>query len=189
MSVRLLIIGAGGHGKAVAEAAILCGEFDLIGFLDDNASQVWSFPVLGAVNRIGEFRNVADAAVVAIGNNNLRKQFQEKLIDAGFNIATIVHPRSIVSPRAVLGAGCAIMAGAVVGTEAHVGRGAIVNSGAVVDHHCVVEEFAHLGVGALMAGGTQLGARAWMQAGAALGYGTKVPAGAVLPPCSTLKAE
>lgn len=72
------------------------------------------------------------------------------------------------------------MAGAVIGTEATLGDGVIVNSGAVVDHHCSVQDYAHLGTSACMAGGSVLGRSAWMQAGSALGYGVQVPAGTVL---------
>ena len=69
-----------------------------------------------------------------------------------------------------------------MGTEARLGMGSIVNCGAVVDHHAIVEDFAHLGVKASMAGGTVLGRGAWMQARAALGYGVTVPAGVTLAP-------
>lgn len=187
--MRLLIVGAGGHGRSVAEAALACGTFTLSGFLDDQATHVWEFPVLGGTQDVAAWRTVADAAIVAVGNNALRQQLQQRLTQAGFTLATVVHPRAVVSPTANLGVGCAVMAGAIIGTEAKLGRGVIVNSGAVVDHHCVVEDYGHLGVAAAMAGGTQLGAGAWMQAGSALGYGVKVPPGAILPPGSTFKAE
>jgi UDP-3-O-[3-hydroxymyristoyl] glucosamine N-acyltransferase len=62
----------------------------------------------------------------------------------------------------MLSAGCAVMADAIIGTEARLGVGSIVNCGAVVDHHATVEDFAHLGVNASMAGGTVLGLGAWM---------------------------
>lgn len=187
--MRLLIVGAGGHGRSVAEAALASGTFTLSGFLDDQTTNVWEFPVLGRTQDAAAWRTVADAAIVAIGNNVLRQQLQQQLIVAGFKLATVIHPRAVVSPSANLGMGCAVMAGAIIGTEAKLGMGVIVNSGAVVDHHCVVEDYGHLGVAAAMAGGTKLGAGAWMQAGSALGYGVKVPSGAILPPGSTFESE
>lgn len=187
--MRLLIVGAGGHGGSVAEAALASGTFTLSGFLDDQATNVCGFPVLGGTRDIATWRTVADAAIVAIGNNVLRQQLQQQLIHAGYKLATVIHPRAVVSPSASLGVGGAIMAGAIIGTEAKLGMGVIVNSGAVVDHHCVVEDYGHLGVAAAMAGGTQLGAGAWMQAGSALGYGVKVLPGVILPPGSVFKSE
>jgi sugar O-acyltransferase (sialic acid O-acetyltransferase NeuD family) len=189
---KLLIVGAGGHGKAVAEAALAAGTFELVGFVDDAAPQltsVWDWPVLGATASLAEYRTQADAAIVAIGNNRLRQSLLERLLELGFELPAVVHPRAIVSPTAAIGPGSAIMAGAIVGTEAKLGTGSIVNSGAVVDHHCTVEDFGHLGVNACMAGGSVLGRAAWMQAGSALGYGVKVQDGAVLPPGTALQAS
>lgn len=188
MKNRLLVIGAGGHGRSVAEAVLMAGEYELAGFADDGwetLREVWGHPVLGGTEDLAALRGHAGRAVVALGNNAARERLHGVLRGLGFELATIVHPRAFVSPRAFLGAGCAVMAGAVVGTEAQLGEGVIVNCGAIVDHHATVEDFGHLGVNACMAGGTLLGRGGWMQAGSALGYGVRIPAGAVLGPGQT----
>lgn len=185
---RLLIVGAGGHGRSVAEAVLAEGQYRLAGFVDDAAAnqpplcQVWSLPVFGAIANLPTYRQHADAVVVAIGNNRLREELHLRFGAVGFEFARVVHPKAIVSPRAVIGAGTAIMAGAIVGTEARLGIGVIINCAAVVDHHCTVDDFGHLSVNAAMAGGSGLGRGAWMQAGAVLGYGVKVESGLVLGP-------
>ncbi len=181
--IRLLVVGAGGHGRSEVEAAELSGQFEIVGFLDDSlpaGESVLGVPVLGPVVSMAHNRAGADQAIVAIGNNTVREKLLQQLAAAGFKWATVVHPRAIVSPSAVLGAGSAVMAGEIVGTEARLGLGSIVNCGAVVDHHATVEDFGHLGVNASIAGGTVLGRGAWMQAGAALGYGVRVTAGEIL---------
>ncbi len=182
---RLLIVGAGGHGRSVAEAVFTAGKYELVGFVDDASpglQQVWDLPVFGATADLVRCRDHADAAIVAIGNNRLREALQQRLYAAGFELATVVHPLAMVSPRAVIGAGCAVMACAIVGTGAQLGEGVIVNCGAVIDHDCRVEDFGHLGVNAAMAGGSVLGRSAWVQAGAVLGYGAMVEAGPLLGP-------
>jgi sugar O-acyltransferase (sialic acid O-acetyltransferase NeuD family) len=183
---RLLIVGAGGHGRSVTEAVLMSGDFELVGFLDDGAfasvGDVWGLPVFGPAKRFAEYAAVASHALVAIGNNSLRKKLSGQLQAAGFALASVIHPRAIVSPRARLGEGVAVMAGAIVGTEALLGLGVIVNCGAVVDHHAQVHDFGHLGVNACMAGGSVLGALAWMQAGSTIGYGVQLAAGTVLKP-------
>lgn len=174
---RLLIIGAGGHGRSVAEAVLTAGIFELAGFVDDAApglAQVWGYPVLGTAGDVSAYRSHADAAIVAVGNNAVREALCHKVLAAGFELATVLHPRAIVSPRAVIGAGSAVMAGAIVGTEAQLVVGVIINCGVVVDHDAQVHDFAHLGVNAGMAGGSVLGRSAWLQAGVTLGYGAKV---------------
>ena len=181
MMKRLLIVGAGGHDRSVAEAA--AGEFLVAGFLDDawpGLDRVLGLPVFGKVADLARFRDVADHAFVAIGNNAVRQRLTARLREAGFLPASVVHPKAIVSPSATIGPGSAIMAGAIVGTEAVLGEGVIVNCAAVVDHHCRVGDFGHIGVNAAMAGGSVLGAGAWMQAGAALGYGVEIAAERVL---------
>lgn len=182
---RLIVVGAGGHGRSVAEAVLASSQFELTGFLDDSfpgLAKVWDFPVLGTTADIFRCRAFTEAAVVAIGKNELREVLCDQVLLAGFELATVLHPSATISPRAALGEGCTIMAGATVGTEAQLGKGVIVNSGAVVDHHCRVDDFGHLGVHAAMAGGSVLGRGAWMQAGSALGYGVNIGAGVVLAP-------
>jgi sugar O-acyltransferase (sialic acid O-acetyltransferase NeuD family) len=187
---RLLVVGAGGHGRSVAEAVLMLGDFDLVGFLDDGAfargGDVWGLPVLGPANAFADYAALASHAVVAIGNNVLRQKLFAQLQAAGFALASVIHPKAMVSPLALLESGVAVMAGAIVGTEATLGQGAIVNCGAVVDHHAQVHEFGHLGVNACMAGGSVLGALAWMQAGSAIGYGVQIAAGTVLKPGESL---
>ena len=183
--IRLLVIGAGGHGRSVAEAAELTDLFTTVGFLDDSlpiGATVLNVPVLGSVATIADHYQVCDQVIVAIGNNAVRENLTHQLTKAGVELATVVHPRAFLSPSSTLGAGTAVMAGAIVGTEVGLGRGTIINCGAVVDHHATVEDFGHLGVNACMAGGTVLGHGAWMQAGSALGYGVKIPAGICLAP-------
>ncbi|PUE59633.1 acetyltransferase [Limnohabitans curvus] len=187
---RLLIVGAGGHGRSVAEAVLMADQFSLVGFADDGAfargDAVWGLPVLGPATAFASYTDQATHALVAIGNNVIRQKLFAQLQTAGFVIASVIHPRAMVSPRAQLGVGVAVMAGAIVGTEAILGQGAIVNCGAVVDHHTQVHDFGHLGVNACMAGGSVLGALAWMQAGSAIGYGVQVAAGSVLKPGESL---
>lgn len=172
----LIIIGAGGHGRSVAEAILLnsASNFIIAGFIDDSwptNKQVWEFPIIGDTADLTQYLLLAKNAIVAIGNNKLRANLQTRLIEAGFNIITVIHPLALVSPRAIIGAGSAIMAGAIVGTESQLGDGVIVNSGAVVDHHCKIGDFGHLGVGSAMAGGSYLGLGGWIYPGKVLGYG------------------
>jgi sugar O-acyltransferase (sialic acid O-acetyltransferase NeuD family) len=183
VAASLLIVGAGGHGRSVAEIVAVSDAWRFVGFVDDSALRSApgsDWPVIGTTGELAACRSLAEFAIVAIGNNAVRERLQHQLLDLGFKMASAIHRSAIVAPSARLGSGCAIMAGSVIGTEATLGDGVIVNSGAVVDHHCKVQDYAHLGTNACMAGGSVLGRGAWMQAGSALGYGVQVPAGSVL---------
>lgn len=187
MTKKIVVVGAGGHGKSVADLLLLQDEYELVGFLDDAypvVAGVWSFPVFGKVTAevLQSLKVNVSNVVVAIGNNELREKMFKLLIGLGFSMPSVVHPNAFVSPRAILGNGCMVMANAVIGTEACLGEGVIVNSGAIVDHHAVVDDFGHLGVNASMAGGAHLGRSAWAQAGVALGYGISIPERQILRP-------
>lgn len=180
---RLLIVGAGGHGRSVAEAAALSGYYEVAGFADDavaGGKDIWGIPLVGGTADLEAYRSLAQVVIVAIGNNSARERLSNRLVQAGYELVSVIHPRAMVSSRAVIGPGSAVMAGAIIGTEAQLGRGAIVNCGAVVDHHAHVHDFGHLSVNACMAGGTVLGRGAWLQAGSSIGYGVQVSDGTVL---------
>jgi sugar O-acyltransferase (sialic acid O-acetyltransferase NeuD family) len=181
--LEVLIIGAGGFGCAVADALMAGSAYVVAGFLDDRSSEldtVLGHPVLGRITDLKTVHQAHSRVVVAIGNNDRRRELCLLAQSIGFELVTVVHPRAIVSPHAHIAPGAMVMAGAVVGTEAQVGLGAIVNTAAVVDHHASVGEFAHLGVGACMAGHSALGPGAWLQEGCVLRSGQAVAEGAVL---------
>ena len=182
---RLLIIGAGGHGRSVAESASLSGNFEIVGFADDHTDlteQIMGKPVIGVVDPKLIDPSICDQVIIAIGSNSVREGLMVRFAELGFSFANVVHPQAFVSPTAKMGDGIAIMAGAIIGTEASLGRGAIINCGAVVDHHAQVKDYGHLGVAACMAGGATIGRGAWVQAGSAIGYGASVPDYAILKP-------
>lgn len=187
MSKKIVVIGAGGHGKSVADLLLLQNEYELVGFVDDaypEVSEVWGFQVIGKVSAdtLSSLQDNVEYAVVAIGYNALRESVYKLVEELGLVMPSIVHPNAFVSPRAILGNGCVVMANAVIGTEARLGDGVIINAGAIVDHHAVVDDFGHLGVNASMAGGAHLGRSAWAQAGVALGYGVTIPEKQILKP-------
>jgi len=173
---RLLIVGAGGYGRTVAEAALLSG-WDSIAFVDDSfpkTSVIGHYEVLGNSAMISQLTLNFDAAVCAIGNNKTRKVMIELIEKSGLPVVSIIHPRAYVSADATVGSGSTVMAGAVVGPYARIGKGCILNANATADHDSIMGDYAHLGVGVAIAGSASLGEGAWLQAGRAAGYGVVV---------------
>lgn len=189
MSKRLMVLGSGGHGKSVAEAALLGGEWTEILFFDDawpTTEIALGWPVCGKIEDIVQWVDQCEGAIAAVGNNAVRQLWTDAIEQAGLPLITVVHPKAWVSPSAMVAKGVAVMAGAVVGTISSVGEGAIVNSNATVDHDVVMGEFAHLGVGVHLAGGVKVGAGAWLQAGSSCGYNVVIEAGALYGPGTSL---
>lgn len=84
---RLLVVGAGGHGRSMAEAAELTGQFEVVGFLDDSlpaGETVLGVSVLGLVVSMAQHRAATDQAIVAIGNNAVREKLMQQLAAEGF---------------------------------------------------------------------------------------------------------
>lgn len=173
---RLLIVGAGGYGRTVAEAALLCG-WDSVAFVDDgfpSTSCSGHYKVVGNSSTIAHVASGFDAAVCTIGNNQVRKSMIELIDDAGLPLVSIIHPRAYVSADASVGVGTTVMAGAVIGPYARIGNGCILNANATADHDSIMGDYAHLGVGVAIAGSASLGEGAWLQAGRSAGYGVVV---------------
>lgn len=193
MSERtLVVIGAGGHGKAVAEAALLSGEWQGIAFVDDRwpaLRETFGWSVVSDVAGLAALEIEVAGAIAAVGNNTLREKWVNAIHAAGLPLVTVVHPRACVSVAARIGTGTAIMALAMVGVDAKIGDGAIVNAHATVDHDASLGDFAHLGVGVQLAGGVQIGTRAWLQAGCSAGYEVVVDDGVVYAPGTVLRAD
>ncbi|GGK10622.1 acetyltransferase [Pseudomonas matsuisoli] len=188
----LLILGAGGHGKSVAEAALLGGLWQRVVFADDRWPKLehcFGCDVVSDIAGLARLSGKVQGAIAAVGNNERRESWCRSIEDTNIPLVTVIHPRAFVSGSATIGLGCAIMAGTIVGTDAVLGRAAILNAGAIVDHDAVLDDLAHIGVGVSLAGGVRVGRRAWLQAGVSAGYGVAVGDGAVVTPGMVLSAH
>lgn len=159
---RIVIIGASGHGKVVADIAQKMGYDDIV-FLDDNEKikSCGKYPVIGKLDSI---ENIYDELFVAVGNSKVRKMIMEKYSDKKFPV--LIHPSACIANDVVIGAGTAVMAGTVINPDSKIGRGVIVNTCSSVDHDCIVGDFSHISVGSHLCGTVQVGENTWIGAGA-----------------------
>lgn len=167
MKKTVVIIGASGHGKVVADIVNKSGD-QVLGFLDDNPELSKSFiglPVLGRVEDYEKYKNVL--FVVAIGDANIREKIVETLKDV--NWYTAIHPAAVVSTLDTkIGEGTVIMANAVVNPGAEVGNHCIINTCAIVEHDNKLADFVHISVGAKLAGSVTVGKGTWIGIGASI---------------------
>lgn len=145
--MRLIILGAGGYGRTVADVAGQTGEYSKILFLDDNSVAP---DVAGKCAEFERYRDGQTAFYPAFGNNESRLAWLHRLQEAGCAVPTIIHPTTYVSPTAQVESGVVILPHAVVNTNCVVKAGGIVNCGAIVDHGCVLEEGVHICLGAVV---------------------------------------
>jgi sugar O-acyltransferase (sialic acid O-acetyltransferase NeuD family) len=165
----VIVYGAGGHGKVVAEVVGALG-LEVEGFLDDlkpvGTPVLGEKRVLGGGDRLAAVPEWAVVIALAIGDNAKRQALAGRLAELGRASGTFVHPRAWVSPTATLGPGTVVMAGAVVNAAARVGAGVILNTGCTVEHDCVIGDFAHLSPRSVLGGAAHVGAGAHIGLGA-----------------------
>lgn len=168
MLKSLLILGAGGYGLAVAEAAELTQKWQEIIFVDDRwpaTQQVEGYTVISNVATLNQLALTNVEAIVAVGNNELRQQWQQVLLKLGIKLATIVHPEAVVSTRAWIGNGVSIMAGCIVSRGVVIKDGVILNIGTLLDHDVTVESCSHLSVGVKVKSNIVIPANTYVAAG------------------------
>lgn len=148
----IYVYGFSGHGKVVADVARACG-YDEVIFLDDASENKFSADL------------PKKDIIIAIGDAKIREKLQNKVVNSGFNLATLIHPSAVISSSASIGEGVVVMPNATINAYAKIGRGTIINSGAVIEHECVVGEFAHICPRCAIAGAAKIGARVWLGIG------------------------
>lgn len=165
MPERVIVIGASGHGKVVADIILSRGD-TLLGFLDDNEglpSEIAGIPVLGKISNYKVHRNAA--FVIAIGNSVNREKIARQL--EGVRWYTAIHPAAVISHLDTrIGEGSVVMANAVMNPAAYIGKHCIINSAAIVEHDDHIGDFVHISVGARLGGAVSVGDHTWVGIGA-----------------------
>jgi sugar O-acyltransferase (sialic acid O-acetyltransferase NeuD family) len=172
----LLLLGAGGHARVVAETALATGRFSRIAFLDDRCTgpaqlpDQLGWPVIGPFDAAldPKIRQQFPAALVAIGNAAVRLQWLQRLAAAGYELPVVIHPTAWVSPSSKLGVGTVVFAQAAIQAQAVIGSGAILNTGSSVDHDAQLGDAVHICPGACLAGEVHVGNRSWIGIGASV---------------------
>lgn len=187
MKNKLLIIGASGHGKVIADIALKMNKWESIGFLDDDESIKLSMGIEVIGKSSDAFRYVNNCDIfVAIGNNVIREKIQERLEDEGASIPVLIHPETVIGEQVELGAGTVIMARVVINCSTKIGKGSIINTGSTIDHDNLIEDFVHISPGVHTAGTVKIGKGTWLGIGSIISNnvnitsGCKIGAGAVV---------
>lgn len=187
MKNKLLIIGASGHGKVVADIAIKMNKWQSIVFLDDDKSIKSSIglEVIGTSDDV--FTHIEEYEIfVGIGNNTTRQRIHEMLETFSASIPVLIHPNAVVGEQVEIGFGTVVMAGVVINCCTNIGKGCIVNTGSTVDHDNKIEDFVHISPGVHLAGTVKIGKGSWLGIGSVVSNnvnitsGCKVGAGSVV---------
>lgn len=191
MNKPVIIIGAGGHAKVLADCLRLQG-IPVLGALDRSVSPGSGnadLPILGDDSAIGAYPCASVELVNglgSVGDTSLRKNIFDRFKQQGYTFRSVIHPSAIIARDCVLEEGVQVMAGAVINTGAKIAANSIINTGAIIDHECDIGRHVHIAPGVTLSGGVRvadgvhIGTGATVIQGIHIGAGALVGAGAVV---------
>ncbi len=178
---KLLIIGAGGHGRVTADIALKMNRWQEIAFLDDNDSLAASMGIRVMGNSSDVYRYLDEYDIfVAIGDNLTRELILSQLETEGASIPILIHPSAVIGTNVDIGAGTVVMAGVVINCCSRIGKGCIINTGATIDHDNIIENYVHISPGVNTAGCVHIGKSTWIGIGAIISNNVKIISGCTI---------
>lgn len=190
MSHKLGIIGAGGHGKVVADTALRCG-WDEVVFFDSRAQagekKHGGWALVDVPERAAFYH--CDGFFVAIGNGKARQKWSEWLHGHNLPLVSLVDPSAVVSDFVELGPGVLLVAGAIVNVDTRLGEGVIVNTGARVDHDCIIGAYSHICPAVALAGTVTVGDYSWIGIGSQVKQGISIGANVIVGAGATVVSD
>jgi UDP-N-acetylbacillosamine N-acetyltransferase len=174
MGTPLVVWGASGHARVVADIIRLRNEYDIVGFLDDVhpercGTEFCGARVLGGRETFDDLRRQGVQHVIfGFGDNRARLKLGNLVRAEGFWLATAMHPRATIAADVAVGGGTVVAAGAVINPGTRIGESVIINTCASVDHECLVDDGAHVGPGARLGGKVVIERGAWIGIGATI---------------------
>lgn len=169
--MMLAIYGAGGHGRVVADAAELSGEWSTVVFFDDGYPEFkesGKWPVIGQLCDLLSVLGSYDGVIIAVGACSERLRLLKLLREQGANIVSVIHPSAVIASGCEIGRGVMVCAMAVVNTGSAIADAVIINTSATIDHDGILAEGVHISPGANLAGGVSVGTCSWVGIGSSV---------------------
>lgn len=154
---KLIIIGAGGYSKSVLDSVDYF-NYSILGFLDEFSHDSFhlGFPVIA--KKLEDLDKDDDLRFfIAIGNNENRKKWYDRLQSGGFRLINVIDRSAIVSSHAQVGNGCFIGKMAIVNSGAVVGNDCIINTKSLIEHGCYVGDHVNVSTNAVLNGDVKVG--------------------------------
>lgn len=185
MQNKILVWGASGHAVVVADIIRLCGQYEIVGFIDD-VGQKDSPGLAGAV--VFHDRGVLDEQlangvrrlIMGFGDCVMRLRLAEFAGERGFEFVQAIHPRATIATDTSIGTGTVVAAGAVISCGSQIGEHVIININAGLNHECLIEDGVHVAPGAVIGSHASLGRGALIGIGAVVKNRVRIGAGAII---------
>lgn len=178
---KILLIGAGGHAKSIADTIQNNGGLELLGYLDNNPSLSHGpmhLPIFGRINSLKDHEHTGIEytflAIGAFGNFHLREQLVAMVHETNFRFPVVSDHRAIVSPDVTIGEGTFVGKRAVINAGTTIGKHVIINTGAIIEHDCAIGDFAHISPGVMIGGHSVIGENCHIGIGSTIVPGVRI---------------
>ena len=177
--MKVVIIGAGGRAQVVAGILNQNPRVKIKGFIDINSKKkgqlVYGKPILGSHLLLpGLKKKGIKRAIIAIGDNKIRKQRFIELKKAGFTLINAIDPTANIKKKVSLGKGIVIAPGVNISFNVAIGDNCIINTASVIEHNTKIGSHSHVGPNVAIAGATSIGKRAFIGIGASVSNFLKI---------------
>lgn len=186
---NIILVGFGGHAKSVADCIERQNEYSIVGYTDFEKHD-YKYKYLGNDDVLKDYyaQGVQNAVVCIgyLGKGSLREKLYSLLKDIGYTLPIIMDPTAIISETAEIGEGTFIGKGAIVNASVNIGKMTIINTMALIEHECVISDYSHVAVAAVLCGQVNVGEASFIGANATVIQGRTilphqiVPAGAII---------
>jgi len=169
---QAIVIGAGGHSRAVLSILSNLNTHDIFGVLDLRANRfsesIFGIPVIGSIDKIEEFDNNIFDIFLAIGDNSLRRLIFEKVKKYKFSLPSLISQYAIVDVNSVMGEGNIVCPRAFIGPASIIGDNNIINTGAIIEHEVSIKDHCHFSPLSVVAGRSCVGNECFIGANATI---------------------
>ena len=184
---RVVIIGAGGHGREVSEILMQQSEdcaVSVLGFIDDeprlSGQIINGLPVLGNWSWFENRSRDEIEIVCAIGLPEVRRRLVERATALGLSFGDAISGVANISRSAKIGRGVMIFPNTVVSTDCHIGDHSVINSGATISHDSLIGGYATINPGVHVAGNVSIGEGCYLGVGSSVIHGVSIGAWTVI---------
>jgi UDP-perosamine 4-acetyltransferase len=168
MTMRIVVIGAGGHAHVVIDTLKMVADHDVAGIVSPHGAltDVLGVPWIGGDDVISGLLALGiQGFIVAVGDNVIRRRLFADALSHGLKPVQAIHPSAVVARDVYVGRGVVMMANVVVNAASRIEDNVIINTGATVDHHAWIGSDVHIAPGCHLAGRVRVGAASFLGTG------------------------
>lgn len=176
----IILIGGGGHCRAVIDVLEMSEDFVIGGILDIKekiGQKVLGYDIIAADDHILQIAEDFSHFLITVGqiqSSTVRERIFQEVKEAGGVLGIVVSTLAHVSDYAHLGEGTVVMHHAMVNAGATVGCNAIINSKALIEHDVWIGDHCHIATGAIINGDCQIGSHTFIGSNATVIQGISI---------------